>query len=83
MTRTEEIIKKWQAEQDRLLERARFCSEHNFPHEKDFIMEKYNTATSMGWRVFRTTPNDLYNSKTLNMLKNAILGCFSPENDTL
>ena len=46
-------------------------------------MEKYNTATSMGWRVFRTTPNDLYNSKTLNMLKNAILGCFSPENDTL
>lgn len=46
-------------------------------------MEKYNTATSMGWRVFRTTPNDLYKSKTLNMLKNAILGCFSPENDTL
>jgi very-short-patch-repair endonuclease len=46
-------------------------------------MEKYNTATSMGWRVFRTTPNDLYKSKTLNMLKNAISGCFSPENDTL
>ena len=46
-------------------------------------MEKYNTATSMGWRVFRTTPNDLYKSETLNMLKNAILGCFSPENDTL
>lgn len=37
-----EIIKKWQTEQDRLLEKARFCSEHNFPHEKDFIMERYN-----------------------------------------
>ena len=46
-------------------------------------MEKYNTATSMGWRVFRTTPDELYRLKTLNMLKNAILGCFSPENDTL
>ena len=46
-------------------------------------MEKYNTATLMGWKVLRTTPDDLYKSKTLNMLKNAILGCFSPENDTL
>ena len=41
-------------------------------------MEKYNTATLMGWRVFRTTPEDLYKKKTLDMLKTAILGHFDP-----
>lgn len=42
-------------------------------------MEKYNTATLMGWRVFRTTPDELYRLKTLNMLKTAISGDFAPE----
>lgn len=42
-------------------------------------MEKYNTATPMGWRVFRTTPDELYRLKTLNLLKTAILGVFDPE----
>lgn len=42
-------------------------------------MEKYNTATLMGWRVFRTTPDELYRLKTLNLLKTAILGVFDPE----
>lgn len=41
-------------------------------------MEKYNTATLMGWRVFRTTPEDLYKKKTLDMLKTAISGHFDP-----
>jgi very-short-patch-repair endonuclease len=37
-------------------------------------MEKYNTATLMGWRLFRTTPDNLMTSETLNLLKNAITG---------
>lgn len=35
-------------------------------------MEKYNTATLMGWRVFRCTPKELYSTKTLDMLRAAI-----------
>lgn len=42
-------------------------------------MEKYNTATLMGWRVFRTTPDELYRLKNLNLLKTAISGVFDPE----
>ncbi len=41
-------------------------------------MEKYNTATLMGWRVFRTTPDELYKKKTLDLIKNAIKGNFTP-----
>lgn len=41
-------------------------------------MEKYNTATLMGWRVFRTTPDELYKLNTLNLLKTAISGVFDP-----
>lgn len=41
-------------------------------------MEKYNTATLMGWRVLRTTPDELYLRKTLNMLECAISGEFEP-----
>lgn len=43
-------------------------------------MEKYNTATLMGWRVFRTTPDDLLKMVTLNMVQQAILGNYDPEN---
>lgn len=43
-------------------------------------MEKYNTATLMGWRVFRTTPGDLLKMVTLNMVKQAILGDYDPGN---
>lgn len=35
-------------------------------------IEKYNTATLDGWRVFRTVPNRLYSRDTIIMLKNAI-----------
>ena len=35
-------------------------------------IEKYNTATLMGWRVFRTTPTDLYCTATVILLKTAI-----------
>ena len=47
---------------------------------KGFIgdMEKYNTATLMGWRVLRVTPDDLYKPNTLNLLKTAISGDFTP-----
>ena len=31
-------------------------------------IEKYNTATLLGWRVLRTTPDELYTNCTLNML---------------
>lgn len=37
-------------------------------------IEKYNAATLMGWRVFRTTPDDLYKSATINLVKCAISG---------
>lgn len=36
-------------------------------------MEKYNTATVMGWRVLRTTPDRLLTNETLKMIENAIL----------
>ena len=42
-------------------------------------MSKYNTATLLGWRVFRCTPNTLLTQKTLLLLKNAIQGAFIPE----
>ena len=37
-------------------------------------IEKYNTAALMGWRVFRTTPDELIRTSTLNLLKQAITG---------
>ncbi len=37
-------------------------------------IEKYNTATLMRWRVFRTTPDSLYCMATVKLLKNAIFG---------
>lgn len=37
-------------------------------------MEKYNTATLMGWRVLRTTPDELHTNTTLQMLRTAISG---------
>ena len=43
-------------------------------------IEKYNTATLMGWRVFRTTPTELYRTATINLLKEAIKGDKSPKN---
>lgn len=42
-------------------------------------MEKYNTAMLMGWSVYRTTPDDLYTSTTLNLLKTAIFGSNKPD----
>ena len=44
-------------------------------------IEKYNTATLLGWRVFRTTPDGLYTGATLRLLKEAILAQNSPENE--
>lgn len=41
-------------------------------------MEKYNTATLLGWKVLRTTPKELYTQKTFNLLKSAIAGADSP-----
>lgn len=35
-------------------------------------MEKYNTATLMGWRVFRTIPDELCTNATLQLLREAI-----------
>lgn len=42
-------------------------------------IEKYNTATLMGWRVFRTTPDELYKLSTINLIKAAILGLNNPK----
>lgn len=47
-------------------------------------IEKYNSAALLGWRVFRVTPDDLYRMKTINLIKQAILGpndIFYPNND--
>lgn len=35
-------------------------------------MEKYNTATIMGWRVLRTIPDELCTNATLNMIRETI-----------
>lgn len=32
-------------------------------------IEKYNTATSLGWRVLRATPQTLYTPQTLDWLR--------------
>ena len=45
-------------------------------------IEKYNMATLMGWKVLRTTPDELYRLKTIEMIKNACFGPFLPENST-
>lgn len=36
-------------------------------------MEKYNTGTLLGWRIFRVTPNDLLKTRTLELIKQAVL----------
>lgn len=43
-------------------------------------IEKYNTATLLGWRVFRTTPDKLLTNSTILLLKNAISGSFCTPN---
>lgn len=43
-------------------------------------IEKYNAATLLGWRVFRTTPDALLTSATLKLIKQAIQGDSSPDN---
>lgn len=43
-------------------------------------LEKYNTATLLGWRVLRTTPEQLYTTATLRMLNTAITGADYDEN---
>lgn len=35
-------------------------------------VEKYNTATLMGWRVLRTIPDELHTNATLQMLRTAM-----------
>lgn len=35
-------------------------------------MEKYNTATLMGWRLLRTTPSALITNETLSLLRMAV-----------
>ena len=35
-------------------------------------MEKYNTASVMGWRVLRTTPDELRTFRTINMIRDAM-----------
>jgi len=35
-------------------------------------MEKYNTGTLLGWRIFRVTPATLITDKTFKMLDSAI-----------
>ena len=35
-------------------------------------MEKYNAAASLGWRVIRTVPQEIYSQQTINFLKEAL-----------
>lgn len=35
-------------------------------------MEKYNTATSLGWSIIRVQPKDLLSSATLELIKETI-----------
>ncbi len=36
-------------------------------------IEKYNTGTLLGWRIFRVTPSDLLKKATFDLIKQAIL----------
>jgi very-short-patch-repair endonuclease len=42
---------------------------HNRPKGYINDMEKFNTAASMGWVVLKFTPDELYKSATLNLIK--------------
>lgn len=42
---------------------------HIRPYGFKADMEKYNAATALGWRVFRFTPFEITNTKTLQLLK--------------
>ena len=42
-------------------------------------IEKYNTATLMGWKVLRTTPDELMTAKTMDILKSAVFGNYEGE----
>ena len=35
-------------------------------------LEKYNTATALGWAVYRVTPDQLYSPETLALLRAAL-----------
>lgn len=37
-------------------------------------MEKYNTATRMGWRVVRVTPDQLNQRETIEMIQELLMG---------
>lgn len=50
------------------------CGRHTRPQGFLGDMNKYNTATLCGWRVFRCTPSTLLTSNTIMLLKNAING---------
>ncbi len=39
-------------------------------------MEKYNTATAMGWRLLRTTPQELMTTKFIGVVKKTVEFCF-------
>lgn len=45
-------------------------------------MEKYNTATAMGWRLLRTTPERLCSNETLQMVRDIIAGDQSGQQST-
>lgn len=42
-------------------------------------MEKYNTATVMGWRVLRTIPDELCSNATLNMIRETMRNETEPQ----
>lgn len=44
-------------------------------------MQKYNTAALLGWRVFRTTPDNLVSNDTISLLKCAITGSFCAKSE--
>lgn len=45
-------------------------------------VDKYNTATTMGWRVLRTIPDELVSAKTLRMIRETINNTNSNEQPT-
>lgn len=46
-------------------------------------MEKYNTATLMGWRVFRTIPDELCTNATLQLIREAIAYVSEPPREQI
>lgn len=56
---------------------------HNHPSGFVKDMEKYNTATAMGWSILRVVPKDLMTENTLDLIKETIKNKYINDQGTI